>query len=181
MTSDKLDNEIAKDYYKCYLNGMFYGSGDINHIHELFKDYVITCKMYGRKECTFKVVGGSSDMNLTIEELLEKLDKYDDDKVFKFSNGKFFNGDFDSYRGYYKDLCIGYSDEDQGFNTVGKLKEVLSKALKQGVMYGYKGGEYPITLKTLVWLSNYREVSDYMIVDVLELEGQLYIIIKEEE
>lgn len=53
----KNDSEYdAKDHYKCYLNGKFYGSGSLDYMHELFKDYVITCKMYGKKECDFKIV-----------------------------------------------------------------------------------------------------------------------------
>lgn len=42
--------------YMCYLNGKFYGIGDLAYMHELFKDYVITCEMYEKKECEFKIV-----------------------------------------------------------------------------------------------------------------------------
>ena len=42
--------------FTCYLNGEFYGSGDADYIRELFVDYVVTCEMYGRKECEFKIV-----------------------------------------------------------------------------------------------------------------------------
>jgi hypothetical protein len=45
-----------KQVYKCYLNGKFYGSGNLKYMHELFKDYVINCKMYGREECEFKII-----------------------------------------------------------------------------------------------------------------------------
>ena len=43
-------------YYQCYLNGNFYGGGNLDYMHELFKDYVLTCGMYGRKTCEFKIV-----------------------------------------------------------------------------------------------------------------------------
>lgn len=46
-------NEIM---YECYLNGKFYGSGNLEYMHELFKDYVVACQMYGKRECEFKVV-----------------------------------------------------------------------------------------------------------------------------
>lgn len=49
---------IPKEYYKCYLNGVLYGIGTLDYILELFKDYVVTCKMYGKKECDFKIVKG---------------------------------------------------------------------------------------------------------------------------
>lgn len=48
-------NRKREDLYSCYLNGVFYGSGDLEYIHELFKDYVLICKMYGKKECEFKI------------------------------------------------------------------------------------------------------------------------------
>jgi hypothetical protein len=41
--------------YKCYLNGKFYGSGDLKYMVELFADYVRDCKMYGKEQCEFKV------------------------------------------------------------------------------------------------------------------------------
>lgn len=42
--------------FKCYLNGKFYGSGDLHYMHELFKDYVLDCGMYGKDEVDFKIV-----------------------------------------------------------------------------------------------------------------------------
>jgi len=42
--------------YKCYLNGQLYGSGDLKYIQELFVDYVVTCKMYGKVEVEFKII-----------------------------------------------------------------------------------------------------------------------------
>ena len=45
-----------KTTYECYLNGEFYGSGDLYYMKELFVDYVITCEMYGKKQCDFKII-----------------------------------------------------------------------------------------------------------------------------
>lgn len=42
--------------YKCYLNGKFYGGGNLQYMRELFVDYVITHKMYGKSEVDFKIV-----------------------------------------------------------------------------------------------------------------------------
>ena len=33
----------------------FYGSGDMSYIMELLNDYLNICKMYGKKEVSFKV------------------------------------------------------------------------------------------------------------------------------
>lgn len=118
--------------------------------------------------------------NLTIGQMLNKLNAFDDDVRFTFTNGKYFDGTYDSYRGYYEDLYIGYSDDDKGFNYVGKLKQVLNKALDDGEMYGYKGGEYSINNDTLVWLAQYGCTGE-MVVDIQKLGEEIYIIVKEEK
>lgn len=42
--------------YKCFLNGKFYGSGNAQYMKELFNDYVVIKRMYGKKEVDFKIV-----------------------------------------------------------------------------------------------------------------------------
>ena len=41
--------------YILFINGKHYGRGDLPYMTELFKDYVETCKMYGRDEVSFTV------------------------------------------------------------------------------------------------------------------------------
>lgn len=59
---------LPKDIYMCYLNGRLYGSGGLDYIHELFKDYFITCKMYGKSECDFKVIKYDPPTKTIVEE-----------------------------------------------------------------------------------------------------------------
>jgi hypothetical protein len=42
--------------YQLFLNGEFYGSGDLRYMNELISDYVVTCRLYGKDEVDFKVV-----------------------------------------------------------------------------------------------------------------------------
>ncbi len=42
--------------YKCYLNGKFYGQGNLDYMRELFVDYIVTCKMYGKVESNWRIV-----------------------------------------------------------------------------------------------------------------------------
>lgn len=44
------------DTYKCYLNGSLYGVGDLEYMNELFCNYVVTRKMYGKTKCEFRIV-----------------------------------------------------------------------------------------------------------------------------
>lgn len=57
---DRLADEEAQDTddYRCYLNGNLYGTGSLAYMHELFTDYVLTSRMYGRSECEFKIERG---------------------------------------------------------------------------------------------------------------------------
>lgn len=120
--------------------------------------------------------------NLTIGETLEKLYAFNGEEKITLTNGKFLDGTFDSYRGYYEDLAIGFSSDDKGFNTVGGLKDVLTKALDDGEMYGYKGGEYSIMDSTLVWLGNYGTTFEAeMLIDIQKVNGQIFVITKEED
>lgn len=122
----------------------------------------------------------SSAGNITIGRMLKKLDQFQDDELFEFTNGKYFDGSYGSYRGYYEDLYLGYSDEDQGKNTIGDLKKTLRQALEDKVMFGYKGGDFVIDENTLVWLSTYGRCGD-LIVDVIKLNNAIYVVTKEDE
>ncbi len=118
--------------------------------------------------------------NLSIGEMLDKLNKFKDDEQITFTNEKFHDGTFDSYRGYYEDMYIGWSNSDNGANTVGSLKDTLITALNQGEMYGYKGGDFSIDRDTLVWMAEYGNTGD-MIVDVQKIDGHIFVVTKEDE
>lgn len=91
---------------------------------------------------------------ITIQDLTGLFGSMDPQQPFSFSNGVFLDGDYDSYRGHYKDLALSFSTVDHGYNTAGKMMSILTGALAFGSMQGWKGGDYPITPNTLVWLGN---------------------------
>ena len=41
--------------YNCYLNGQLYGVGSLDYMLELFKNYVVTCEMYGMDTVSFTI------------------------------------------------------------------------------------------------------------------------------
>lgn len=119
---------------------------------------------------------------LTIGELMAKLTVFDGNTGMVFSNGKYLDGRYDSYRGYYEDMYVGYSDTDEDYNTVRDLTGVLKKALEDGEMTGYKGGEFSIDEDTLVWFATYGTTRESeMIVDAQEIEGKVVIYTAEED
>jgi len=119
--------------------------------------------------------------NLSIGQMLKKLEQFNDDARLFLSNDKFFTTEFGSYRGYYEDMYIGYSDTDTGLNTVGGLRGILEAALAKGEMKGYKGGDFPIDHDTLLWMSSYGEVDGWALVDVVKVGDAIVVVAKDDE
>ena len=83
-----------------------------------------------------------------------------------------------SYRGYYEDLALGYTDEYQKEDTtVEALLKILEEAV--GKTYtGYKGGDFYMDENTALWVANHSESGGTAIVDVIDCS--YYIILKVE-
>ena len=118
--------------------------------------------------------------NLTLGALLERLSNFEDYKEIILSTGDFLKNSYDSYRGYYEDISIEPSTDNEDNMTVGKLEELVNKALSDGIMYGYKGGEFGIESSTLVWVAFYG-CTGQMLVDIQEIDGKVVAITKYEE
>lgn len=46
---------IPKSQYKCYLSGVLYRVGSLEHMSKLFNEYVLHRKMYEKSSCNFKI------------------------------------------------------------------------------------------------------------------------------
>lgn len=60
---------MSDEMYICFLNGEFYGGGNSEYMNELFRDYVVSCDMYGKYDCEFRIV------RVTNANFKEKLTK----------------------------------------------------------------------------------------------------------
>lgn len=120
---------------------------------------------------------------MTLGRLKRLLDGYAPDAPIILSNGGYLDGDFDSYRGYYEDLAFDYSPiEIRHVATVQNFLNLIQKALEQGEMEGYKGGDYVITEETLIWIAHYGTTQGAeMIVDVMGANNAVLIITKEDD
>lgn len=66
-----------------------------------------------------------------------------------------------SYRGYYSDLCLDY-DSDAKPMTVKQLLQMFEEA--DGSIYtGYKGGDFTMSRKTLVWVAPYGDTGRMLV------------------
>lgn len=82
----------------------------------------------------------------------------DDGLIFDFGGTR--PTSLSSYRGYYEDLAVGFSDE--GAATVGDFLAVLKAAVGES-FYGYKGGSYRMSERSTVWVANPSYTSDTFI------------------
>ncbi len=112
-----------------------------------------------------------------IENILKSLIKFDDNTQVRVSDGSYILNEFGSDRGDYYDMYIGYTEEvnENTISNVKELKELFERALKQGVMIGYKGGEFDIHNYTCVTIGCYGCSGSY-ISDVKENDGVVYLV-----
>ena len=86
--------------------------------------------------------------------------------------------DLISYRGYYTDLALDYDDDVIGTN-VRQLLKTFEEA--DGRTYeGYKGGDYTMHRKTLVWIAPYGSCGR-MLVDIQSKNNITTIITQEDD
>ncbi|ASB89252.1 MULTISPECIES: hypothetical protein [Bacillus] len=56
--------------YACFLNGKFYGAGNLEYMNELFRDYVVNSEMYGKGECAFRITSQEKAREILINETI---------------------------------------------------------------------------------------------------------------
>lgn len=89
---------------------------------------------------------------VTLGQLIAALEGCDPTHSVEFDFCQFVPTDFDSYRGYYEQLAIGY--EEHGTTTVAELLAGAKDALGSDFQ-GYKGGTFRMHAGTPIWVSNY--------------------------
>ena len=98
---------------------------------------------------------------LTLGKLIDLLKTQEPQQSVIFDFGGVTPTGIDSYRGFYEDLAIGFSD-DEVHMTVGAFTTLLKGAVNK-VFTGYKGGEYRMTRRSSLWVANYRHTSGTII------------------
>lgn len=115
---------------------------------------------------------------LTLGELLDELSYHDDDKELNVE----LTGEWGSYRGYYDQLFIGYNRGGKSYSNVKLLKFIIEEALDEGMMYGYKGGEFSVGYDTEVCFAlDHRSVSGLYVKSLTESFDGLKLEVEEED
>lgn len=103
---------------------------------------------------------------MTLGELIDQLKKVKDKtKPVKIQPGDRNPDGFDSWRGSYDELALGY-----GGNQPVTVKELIkqAKAANGKTFCGWKGGEFEMSLHTEVWIDNPGEYHECPLETVIE-------------
>jgi len=110
-------------------------------------------------------VKSEKGLQLTLGELITKLEKADSkfessrdeemhDKHVEFDFCSRYTKKLSSYRGYYRDLAIEPTDDNEERKTVNEFLEMLKKALGKEFT-GYKGGQFEMDENTVIWAADW--------------------------
>jgi len=76
--------------------------------------------------------------------------------------------EFDSWRGVYKELALGFTmerDSSKGPVTISSFIKMCKECIGKS-FYGYKGGDFVMSKHTPVWVANYGNSGNTGIVNV---------------
>lgn len=112
---------------------------------------------------------------LTLGELILKLDAVSDkSKEVSFAFEYARPTEFDSWRGSYCELAIGFDFESKNPTTeefLSKCREAVGKTYQ-----GYKGGDFTMSRQTPVWVANYGNSGSTGVIDVLETDYSVILV-----
>jgi len=103
--------------------------------------------------------------NYNLGDLIKDLSKYPVDANIEIRPFNLYPVDFCSYRGYYSDLSIEYSSDGSNRLTCGELLKKAKECVGK-TFVGYKGGDFTMTEHSVVWISNYGEITDAILTGV---------------
>lgn len=124
---------------------------------------------------------------LSLGQLIAKLDAIvarssreegeNEPRVY-FDFGDLYPTEFTSWRGDYSHLALcfaGTSYKDPGAKTVSDFLKMCKDTVGK-TCEGYKGGNYVMSEKTLVWIANWGHSSHTALFDVLDADYMIYLV-----
>jgi hypothetical protein len=111
--------------------------------------------------------------HMTVGKMIEVLSVQEDKTEVYFDFCLVNPTGLSSYRGYYEDVAIGWS-EDADSMTAKQLLEAF-KAANGKTQQGYKGGTYTVNDDTAVWVANWGRTGDTAVVGTTHTGWSLII------
>ena len=102
---------------------------------------------------------------LTLGDFQTFLKRMPFDRRVRFDFPNAIPKEFNSYRGYYTDLALGYEDP-YGKHLILENFLQYVKSIEGQVFTGYKGGDYTMNRWTPLWAANYGDTTSIAIVGV---------------
>lgn len=123
-----------------------------------------------------------SQEQMTLGQLIEQLEKMNlESRIICSTDTSMVFTTFDSYRGYYADLALGYiakdyyeENKDDEIHTVKDFLEEAKKCLNK-TFYGWKGGEFVMGADTPLWVANSGHTSHFIIDRIEESCGSCFV------
>ncbi len=104
---------------------------------------------------------------LNLGQLIALLEAWPDKAdACRFGFGSLSPTGFDSYRGYYNHLALGFESAHTYPDPSVATVLAWARAAVGKTFTGYKGGDFTMGLETPVWVANYSETSDTVITGV---------------
>lgn len=119
---------------------------------------------------------------MTLGQLIEQLEKMNPESgVICSTDTSMVFTTFDSYRGYYEDLALGYvakdyyeEKKDGEIHTVKDFLEEAKSCLNKK-FYGWKGGEFVMDADTPLWVANSGHTSNFIIGHIEESSNSCFV------
>ena len=119
---------------------------------------------------------------MTLGQLIEQLEKMNpESEIICSTDTSMVFTTFNSYRGYYDDLALGYiakdyyeENKDDEIHTVKDFLEEAKRCLGK-TFYGWKGGEFIMDKDTPLWVANNGHTSHFIIDRIEESCGSCFI------
>lgn len=113
---------------------------------------------------------------LTIGDFIAKLEQQRQTNRVTFDLGGLEPTTFDSYRGFYDQLALGFDFNHNGSKITVEELIKKSKDAQYNTFEGYKGGYYTMSPDTYLWVDNYGCYNSTAIVDVTGNDYQTVIV-----
>ena len=107
--------------------------------------------------------------NYNLGNLIDDLKKYPKDASIEIKPFNLYPTGLTSYRGYYEDLAITYNDGNKKLNC-GELLKLCEGAIGKKFI-GYKGGEFEMSRRTVLWLAPYGRTTDVIVTGLKDEYG----------
>ena len=135
-----------------------------------------------------KQIARESGKEYNLGDFIKDLEKYKDKlKEVKFDDGS-IPTEFDSWRGSYCELALGYKENEKMYNT-----DLYRQAYNANgsIFVGYKGGDFEMDLETPIHQANYgetgvdnKETGEYelrKIIGITEKDNKIIILTRVDE